>query len=187
MGSPMHFAQDDTHKIQQEVRLLFQSMSNDFRDHLMKSFLWTQDNLENYLSREMLLEGNPLKDAYSHLESLLARIEGYASEKPSTPFPGYEEWVNHEYRTYKTSLREDKEDIERLMDEGGVVSPGKTSPVDTMEDDTLAHYNQRKSEHEQCEIRSLEANKLMHSAHYKQLQKYASKMCKAIMDSIHRA
>lgn len=186
MGSPSQFAQSDTHKIQNEVRLLFAAMSNDFREHLMKSFLWTQENLENYLSREMMLEGNMLKDAYSHLESLLARIEGYASEKPEKPFPSYEDWVNQEYRSYKASLREDKEDIERLMDEGGVVSPGKTSPVDTMEDDTLAHYNHLKSEHKLAEIRSHEASKLMHSAPYQHLQKYAGKMCKVIMDSIHR-
>ncbi len=151
----------------------------------MQSFLWTQENLEHYLSREMLLEGNVLKDAYSHLESLLARIEGFAAEKPTREFPGYDEWVNEEYHAYKQSLREDKEDIERLMDEGGVVSPGKTSPVDIMEDDSLAHYNHLKTEHEKAVHRSKEATVIMASAPFHNLQRYSTRMYHVIMEGMN--
>ena len=185
MDMPTQFSQEDTHNIQNEVRQLFQSMTDEFREHLMQSFLWTQENLEHYLSREMMLEGNVLKDAYSHLESLLARIEGFAAEKPSREFPVYDQWVNEEYHQYKQSLREDKEDIERLVDEGGVVSPGKVSPVDTMEDDSLAHYNHLKTEHEKAERRSKEAVKLMASAPYRNLKRYETHMYQVIMEGIN--
>jgi hypothetical protein len=185
MDIPAQFNQEDTHKIQFEVRLLFASMSDEFREHLMQSFMWTQENLEHYLSREMLLEGNTLKDAYSHLESLLARIEGFAVEKPSREFPGYDEWINEEYHAYKQSLREDKEDIERLVDEGGVVSPGKISPVDVMEDDSLAHYNHLKIEHEKAERRSKDAAAIMASAPYRNLQDYSKRMYHMILESVN--
>jgi hypothetical protein len=182
----LSFNQDETKKIQDEVRNLFLAMPDDLREHVLKSFLWTQDVLENYLSRDIALEGNELKEAYSHLESLLARIEGLANEKPAKPFPGYEQWVTEEYKQYKTSLHEDKEDIERLMDEGGIVAPGETSPVDVMADDSLSHYNHLKSEHEKAEKRSQGAIALMRTVPFKNLQKYATKMCKAIVNGAHR-
>lgn len=185
-AATISFSQDETQKMQQEVRGLFQAMSDDLRAHLMKSFLWTPDVLEQYLSRDVILTGNELKDAYSHLESLLARIEGYANEKPQFPFPTYEHWVEDEYKSYKKSLREDTEEIERLIGEGGVFNPGKTSPVDTMENDSLAHYNQLKAEHDATEKLSIEATALMITTPYRNLQKYAAKMCKAIMNSVHQ-
>lgn len=180
------FSQDETQKIQHEVRALFEAMPDDLRAHLMKSFMWTQENLEQYLSRDVMLAGNELKDAYSHLESLLARIEGYANEKPKNAFPAYDQWVTDEYKSYKASLREDTEEIERLIGEGGVVNPGETSPVDVMANDTLAHYNHLKSEHEAIEKLSHEAMALMRTTPYRNLQKYAAKMCKAIMNSVHQ-
>lgn len=179
------FGHDDTEKIRQEVRQLFDAMSNDFRLHLMHSFMWTQEILEQYLGRDIVLSGNELKDAYSHLESLLARIEGYANEKPERAFPSYEQWVATEYKSYKASLREDKQEIERLIGEGGVVNAGVTSPVDVMANDSLAYYNHLKAEHDSAEIRSREAIALMKSSPYLNLQKYASKMCKAIINSVH--
>lgn len=180
------FSQDETQKMQQEVRGLFQAMPDDLREHLMKSFLWTPDLLEQYLSREVVLAGNELKDAYSHLESLLARIEGYANEKPKNPFPSYDHWVTNEYKSYKASLREDTEEIERLIGEGGVFNPGKTSPVDVMANDSLTHYNHLKAEHDAIEKLSHEAMALMRTAPYRNLQKYATKMCKAIINSVHQ-
>lgn len=183
MDTSITFSKDDTRKMQMEVRTLFDAMSGDFKHHLMKSFMWSQENLESYLSRDVLLKGNILKDAYSHLESLLERIESYASDS-NKPFPSYEEWVNKEYQNYKASLREDKEDIERLIGEGGVVSPGKTSPVDTMEDDTLAHYNQLKIDHEHHEARGKEAVKLMQMPAYRHLKDYLDQMSDIIMNDI---
>lgn len=185
-AATISFSQDETQKIQQQVRELFQAMPEDLRVHLMKSFLWTPDVLEQYLNRDVILAGNELKDAYSHLESLLARIEGYANEKPKEPFPAYDRWVTDEFKSYKASLREDTEEIERLIGEGGVVNPGETSPVDVMANDTLAHYNHLKAEHDAMEKLSYEAIALMRTAPYINLQKYATKMCKAIMNSVHR-
>tara|TARA_R110000868_G_scaffold33489_6_gene121503 strand:- start:872 stop:1435 length:564 start_codon:yes stop_codon:yes gene_type:complete len=185
-SSPRKFNADDTKEIQGEVRALFAEMSHEFRETLMHSFLWTAETLDQYLSRDLQLEGDMLKDAYSHLESVLARIEGYACEKSTKDFPTYEQWVASEYEAYKSSLSEGKEDIERLIGEGGVVAPGKTSPVDTMEDDTLAHYNFLHAEFKKTEKRSIEATALLTSPHFLALQKQAMKMCKAILATAHR-
>lgn len=181
---PTMFEYKDTKQVETYVRELFRAMTPEFREHLMNSFLWTEDKLDKYLQREGSLRGDELKDAYSHLESLLARIESFSAEKPKKAFPSYDEWVDKEYRKYKTERSEDIEDIERLVDEGGVVSPGKTSPVDTMANDSLSHYNHLKSEYEIVVSRSNEASKLMLSPPYKELQVQAETMQRAIMAEI---
>ncbi len=182
--NPLLFKPNDTKQLQYNVRELFAQMTPGFRDHLMHSFLWSQDKLEQYLRRDIILSGDELKDAYSHLESLLSRIESFAAEKTDQDFPSYEKWVDEEYHKYKSSLAEDKEDIERLMDEGGVVSPGKTSPVDTMANDSLSHYNHLKSEFDKTQKRSHEASALMRSPQYINLQKQAEEMSVAIVSGI---
>jgi hypothetical protein len=186
MSSSVYFTVDDTKKIQNNVRELLNAMPQEFREHLMHSFLWSEDKLNAYLNREMTLNGDQLKDAYSHVESFLARIESYAAEKSAKPFPEYDEWVEKEYKNYRASLTEDRDDIERLMDEGGVVAPGKTSPVDTMANDTLSHYNHLRSEHEKTQKRSQDALRLMQSPYYKSLKNQALEMCKVIMESMHK-
>lgn len=184
---PTLFNQEQTKKVRNNVRELFSNMTPEFREHLMHSFMWTQDKLEEYLRRDGSLQGDELKDAYSHLESLLARIESFASEKSKTEFPSYEQWVDDEYQKYKEEHWEDHEDIERLMDEGGVVAPGKTSPMETMANDSLSHYNFQKSEHDASEHRSKEAIALMQSPAYKSLLFQAGTMHDTIMDGIkHR-
>lgn len=180
------FEIQDTKAIQADVRALFQAMSPEFREHLMHSFLWSKDKFEDYLSREVKLEGETLKDAYSHLESLLARIESFADEQQKHDFPSYDKWVDEEYKKYKTSASEDHEDIERLMDEGGVVAPGKTSPVDTMENDSLAHYNHLKAEFEKTRTRCIEAIALMELPQYSNLEMQAKRMNKAIIHDLHK-
>jgi hypothetical protein len=175
----------DTKAIQADVRALFKAMSPEFREHLMHSFLWSKDKFEDYLSREVKLEGETLKDAFSHLESLLARIESFADEQQQKhDFPSYDKWVDEEYKKYKTSAFEDHEDIERLMDEGGVVAPGKTSPVDTMENDSLAHYNHLKAEFEKNRKRCMEAIALMELPSYINLEMQAKRMSKAIIQEL---
>jgi len=186
MSSSVHFTVDDTKKVQNNVRELLDAMPAEFREHLMHSFLWSKEKLDAYLSREMELDDDQLKDAYSHVESFLARIESYAAEKAPKPFPAYDEWVENEYKNYRASLTEDRDDIERLMDEGGVVAPGKTSPVDTMENDSLSHYNHLKSEHEKTQKRSEEALALMQLSYFKSLKNQALEMCKVIMESMHK-
>ncbi len=186
MSASLIFTVDDTKKIQNDVRELLHVMPAEFREHLMHSFLWSQEKLEAYLSREMVLDGDNLKDAYSHLESLIARIESYAADASPKSFPSYEEWVEDEYKKYRAALTEDKEDIERLMSEGGVVAPGQTSPVDTMEDDTLAHYNHLRHSFDKQQKLANEAIALMQSPQYKDLKKHALEMCKVIMVSIHK-
>lgn len=181
---PTLFEYKDTKQVETYVRELFKAMTPAFREHLMHSFMWTEDKLDKYLQREGTLRGDELKDAYSHLESLLARIESFSTDKPKKKFPTYDEWVDKEYRKYKAERSEDIEDIQRLMDEGGVVAPGKTSPVDTMANDSLAHYNHLKSEYEILVSRSKEASKLMLSPSYKGLQAQAETMQRAIMAEI---
>lgn len=181
---PTLFEYKDTKQVETYVRELFKAMTPAFREHLMHSFMWTEDKLDKYLQRDGSLKGDELKDAYSHLESLLARIESFSADKPKKAFPTYDEWVDKEYRKYKAERSEDIEDIQRLMDEGGVVSPGKTSPVDTMANDSLAHYNHLKSEYETLVSRSKEAGKLMLSPPYKGLQVQAETMQRAIMAEI---
>ena len=178
------FSQEDTKKIQDNVRTLFDAMSPKFREHLMHSFMWTQDKLEAYLTHDGALQGDELKDAYSHLESLLARIESFAAEKSQKEFPSYDQWIDEEYQKYKSERKEDREDIERLMGEGGVVAPGKTSPVDTMANDTLSHYNHLKSEFDTVQHRSKEAIALMQSPPYQFLQAQVQVMSRVIMDGI---
>lgn len=161
--------------LKNEVRALFAEMSPSFKDHLMNSFLWTEAKLNAYLNRKVVLEGDELRDAYSHLESLLARIEGYAAEKTSGKFPSYEEWVKKEFHRYKVDLHEDHEDIERLMGEGGVYAPGKVSP-ETMESDTLAHYHQQEKEFKLKQDFSKEAQSLMKTETFKKLKTRATEM-----------
>jgi hypothetical protein len=186
-SAPFTLNQDDTKSIQNDVRELLQAMPDDFREHLMHSFLWKQDTLEAYLNRDATLEGDRLKDAYSHLESLLARIESFACDDQTQPFPSYDEWVTTEYLEYKAARREDKEDIERLIDEGGVTVPAeKPAPVDTMANDSLAFYNHLKEEAEKKAQRGREATTLMQSPQYQNLQRQADKMCKVIMHSIYK-
>lgn len=182
---PTLFSKEQNKLVQNHVRELFAAMTPEFRDHLMRSFMWTEDKLDEYLRREDTLQGDNLKDAYSHLESLLARIESYAAEKCGKEFPSYEVWVDEEYRKYKEEHWEDHEDIERLMGEGGVVAPGKTSPMDTMANDSLSHYNHLKSEHDACEHRSKEAIALMQLPAYKSLLTQAGTMHDMIMDGIN--
>lgn len=181
MGS---FSAADTKKIQGEVRSLFDSMSDGFREHLMHSLFLSQDKLKEYLVRDIELEGDVLKDAFSHLESLLSRIEAYAEEKQSAPFMTYDEWVDKEYEAYKEALKNDVEDIERLVGEGGVVNPGKTGPVDVMANDSVSHYNHLKKEYEAVQARSDEAIRLIHSAEYKLLKAEADKMEQVILNGI---
>jgi hypothetical protein len=175
----------DTKKLQSDVRALMTAMSPRFREHLMHSFMWSEDKLEEYLSRETALEGDKLKDAYSHLESLLARIESFGADISKHPFPTYDKWIDEEYQKYKTERSEDREDIERLIGEGGVVSPGKTSPMDTMENDSLSHYNHLKSEFDEVQDRSREAIALMQLPQFISLRNRADEMCKLIMNGIH--
>lgn len=181
---PILFQPKDTKQLQYNVRELFAQMTPDFRDYLMHSFLWSQDKLEEYLSRNVELSGAELRDAYSHLDSLLSRIESFAVEHSAKEFPSYEQWVDEEYQKYKSSLQEDKEDIERLMDEGGVVAPGKTSPVDTMANDSLSHYNHVKEEFDKVQKRSNEAIAMMRSPQYIDLKKQADEMSAAIISGI---
>ena len=177
---PTLFQREDTRKVQDNVRTLFDAMTPDFRQHLMRSFMWTEQNLEKNLSRDTSLEGDDLKNAYSYLESLLARIEGCAAEKSTGEFPSYNQWVKSEFEKYESEHEEDHEDIERLMDEGGVVAPGKTSPAVTMENDSLSHYNHLKNEYDKKEVRSTEAMKLMKSPQYAELLKKADEMNRMI-------
>jgi hypothetical protein len=175
----------ETKKMQRDVLALFAAMDHDFRQHLMDSFMWSEETLSDYLQHERSLSGDILQDAYSHLESLLARIESYAGEKADKPFLNYDEWIDKEYEQYKASLSEDREDISRLMDEGGVVAPGPTSPVDTMADDTLPHYNHLKSEFEKVQLRSNAAIALMQSPHFKSLRIQADQINGMIQHAIH--
>ena len=181
---PTLFESKDAKQVQNNVRALFKAMTPEFREHLMRSFMWDQDKLEEYLSRNQSLQGDELKDAFNHLESLLARIESFAAENPKKPFPSYEQWIKDEFYKYEEEHFEDHEDIERLMDEGGVVAPGKTSPAETMADDSLSYYNHLKSEHEKIQSRSSEAIALMQSPHYKELLSEADVMHNMIVDGI---
>lgn len=181
---PILFQPKDTKQLQYNVRELFAQMTPDFRDYLMHSFLWSQDKLETFLNSNVELSGDELQDAYSHLDSLLSRIESFAAEHSDKEFPSYEHWVDQEYEKYKSSLQEDKEDIERLMDEGGVVAPGKTSPVDTMANDSLSHYNHVKEEFDKKQKRGNEAVAMMRSPAYINLQKQAAEMSEAIISGI---
>lgn len=181
---PTLFESKDARQVQDNVRALFKAMTPDFREHLMHSFMWTQDKLEEYLSRNKSLQGDELKDAYSHLESLLARIESFASENSKAQFPSYNQWVKDEFEKYETEHSEDYEDIERLMDEGGVVAPGKTSPAETMANDSLSHYNHLQSEFEKTQSRSKEAMKLMQLPLYKYLLAETNRIHNMIMDGI---
>jgi len=182
---PTLFERKDTKLLQNNVRELFNSMSQEFREHLMRSFMWTEDKLEEYLNKNSALEGDQLREAYSHLESLLARIESFACEKSKESFPTYDEWVDEEYQKYKVEHREDVEDIERLMDEGGVVAPGKTSPVDTMDNDSLSYFNHLKTEFDIKQKRSIEADKLVRTSQYKNLQAQAAEMHAMILQRIN--
>lgn|SRR3990167_7542215 len=181
---PTLFQRDDTKKIQNNVRTLFDAMTPEFRQHLMRSFMWTEQNLEKNLSRDTSLEGDELINAFSYLESLLARIEGYAAEKSTKAFPSYDDWVKYEFQKYESEHAEDDEDIERLMGEGGVVAPGKTSPAETMENDSLSHYNHLKSEHDKIKARSDEAEKLMKSPQYAELLKQVDEMNRMIANGM---
>lgn len=183
MGSHVLDLQE-TKKLQSDVRALFGAMSPKFRDDLMHTFMWSEEKLQEYLNREVSLQGDNLKDAYSHLESLLARIESWAADKSQKEFPTYDHWIDDEYRKYKEERREDTEDIERLIGEGGVVSPGKTSPIDTMANDSLSHYNHLKAEFDEVQHRSNEAIALMQSPQFVSLRNQADEMCKLIVDDI---
>ena len=180
------FEPKETKVIQQNVLDLLASMSQPFREHLMHSFMWTEEKLNDYLQKDLTLSGPELKDAYSHLDSLLSRIESFAVDKSTKSFPTYDHWVDTEYRQYKASLTEDREDIARLVDEGGVVNPGPTSPVDTMANDSLAHYNQVKSDFELVQHRSDEAIALMQLPSFKVLKRLAEKMNQMIRDDIKK-
>lgn len=171
---------DATKKIQDQVRTLFDSMSGDFREHLMHSLFLSQGKLKEYLDKNVQLEGDTLKEAFSHLESLLSRIEAYAEEKQADTFMTYDEWVDKEYEAYKEALKKDDEDIGRLMGEGGVDTPKDPEPVDVMANDSVSHYNHLKKQYEATQARSDEAIKLMHSDEYKKLKSEADKMEKMI-------
>lgn len=175
---------DATRKIQDQVRTLFDAMSSDFREHLMHSLFLSQDKLREYLDKNVELQGDVLKDAYSHLESLLSRIESYAEEKQAEPFMTYDEWVDKEYESYKEALQKDHEAIERLMGEGGVDTPKDPGPIDVMANDSVSHYNHLKKEYEATQARSDEAIKLMHSDEYKALNSEADRMGKMIGDDV---
>lgn len=175
----------ETKIMQLEVLALFAAMDSDFRQQLMESFMWTEETLGDYLHQEKSLSGDALKEAYSHLESLLARIESYAAYKADPFFPTYDEWVDQEYQQYKASLAEDREDISRLVDEGGLVEPCPASPVDTMADDTLAHYNQLKLEFEKAKAQRMAALMLMQSSHFKNLRRKADEINGMIQHAIH--
>jgi len=181
---PILFQPKDTKQLQYNVRELLAQLTPNFRDYLMHSFVWSEDKLEEFLTRNVELSGDELRDAYSHLDSLLSRIESFAAEHSAKEFPSYEHWVDQEYQKYKSSLQEDKEDIERLMDEGGVVAPGKTSPVDAMANDSLSHYNHVKEEFDKKQKRSKEAVVIMRSPAYINLQKQAAAMSEAIIGGI---
>ncbi|HTM63145.1 MAG TPA: hypothetical protein VL360_01435 [Gammaproteobacteria bacterium] len=181
---PTLFESRETKVMQNNVRELFAAMTPEFREHLMRSFMWTEDKLEDYLGRDKSLGGDDLKDAYSHLESLLARIESFACEKSSESFPTYDEWVDEEYQKYKTEHREDVEEIHRLVGEGGVYSPGKTSPIDTMDNDSLSYFNQMKTEFDIKQKRSIEADELVRTPQYKNLQAQAAMMHEMILESV---
>lgn len=181
---PTLFTKEQTKKMSNNVRELFAAMTPQFREKLMTTFAWTEDKLEEYLRRDVSLQGDELKNAYSHLESLLARIEGFAAAKSKNEFPGYEAWIDEEYRKYKEEHWEDHEEIERLMDEGGVVAPGKTSPAETMANDSLQHYNHVKDEYEAGQKLSNEAIKLMQLPSYKNLLTQADTMHETIRQGI---
>lgn len=170
--------------IQDEVRHLFQEMSPAFKAHLMHSFLWTEEQLQAYLSTSRESTHDALKDAYSHLESLLARIESYAAEELNRQFPSYEQWVETEYHAYRATLRDDSEDISRLMDEGGVYAPGRTTP-DTMESDSMAHYRHSKKIFEDQQKLKNEALQIMKTELYQHLKIEADEMNAEILKSIH--
>lgn len=182
---PTLFDSNKTKQVQNNVRELFKDMTKEFRVHLMHTFMWSEDKLEEYLKKNTSLQGDELKEAYSHLESLLARIESFAAEKSAKEFPSYDEWVTQEFKKYKDEHWEDREDIERLMGEGGVVAPGPTSPMDSMANDSISHYEHQKEEFDKVQVRSKEAIGLMRSPPYQSLQQELQSMQEMIVDGIN--
>lgn len=180
------FNNEEARTVQSEVCELFNAMTPEFREQLIHSFLWSPERLNNYLNREIELKGVELENAYNHLSSLLARIKGFSLEEYLENFPAYAQWLKQESREHKVALKEDREDIARLVDEGGDSFPkGKTSQADLSSKVEDAHYEHLKSENEKIKMRSSEAKQLMKTTQFKKLSETADAMEKAIEAAVN--
>ena len=183
---PKLFNNEEARTVQSQVRELFNAMSPEFREHLIHSFVWSPEKLNHYLNRDIELKGIELENAYNHLSSLLARIEGFSNEEYNPSFPAYEQWLTQESRVHKVMVKEDKKDIARLVGEGGDSFPkGKTSKADLSSKVEDAHYEHLRSENEKIKKRSSEAKRLMKTPQFKKLSETADAMEKVIEAEIN--
>lgn len=114
------FSKDDTHETQCNVKALFDAMSPEFRHQLMAALVAAPEKLREYLKPGLELSDTELMEASSHLESVITRIELFASDSIN-PSLTFDEWVKQQEKAYS-----DSQDVARLEDEGGVVeTPNK--------------------------------------------------------------